>query len=44
MRKHLKRVFALEMLACACGIPRRVISVIKDEQMARRILDQLEQC
>jgi hypothetical protein len=37
----LKRVFALEVLACACGGRRRVLSVIKDERVARRILDHL---
>jgi hypothetical protein len=37
----LKRVFALEVLACACGGRRRILAVIKDERVACRILDHL---
>jgi hypothetical protein len=37
----LKRVFAIEVLACACGGQRRVLSVIKDERVASRILEHL---
>jgi hypothetical protein len=37
----LKRVFALDVLACVCGARRRVMAVIKDEQVARKLLDHL---
>jgi hypothetical protein len=45
----LKRVLALDVLACVCGARRRVpmssvlgwMAVIKDEQVARKLLDHL---
>ena len=37
----LRRVFALEVLLCTCGATRRVISVIQDQKVARRILEHL---
>lgn len=37
----LKRLLALEVLVCSCGGHRFVLSVIKDERVARRILDYL---
>ena len=37
----LKRVFAIEVLACACGGRRRVLAVIQDRQVARKILEHL---
>jgi hypothetical protein len=37
----LKRVFALDVLACVCGARRRVMAVIKDERVARKILEHL---
>ncbi len=37
----LKRVFALEVLACVCGGQRRVLAVIKDERVTRKILAHL---
>ena len=37
----LKRVLALEVLACARGGRRRMLAVIKDERVARQILEHL---
>ena len=38
----LKRVFAVEILACAlCSGPMRVVSVIEEGPVARKILDHL---
>jgi hypothetical protein len=37
----LKRVFALDVLACVCGARRRVMAVIKDERVARKNLEHL---
>lgn len=37
----LKRVFAFEVLACVRGGRRRMLSVIKDEPVASRILEHL---
>jgi hypothetical protein len=37
----LKRVFALDVLACVCGAKRRVMAVIKDDRVARKILEHL---
>ncbi len=37
----LRRVFLLDVLACACGSTRRVISVIEAGPTARKILDHL---
>ena len=37
----LRRVFLAEVLACACGGTRRVIAVIEEGPVARKILDHL---
>ena len=37
----LKRVFAIEVLACVCGGRRRMLAVIHDRKVARRILEHL---
>ena len=37
----LKRVFLLDVLACVCGGQRRALAVIRDLQVARKILEHL---
>jgi hypothetical protein len=37
----LRRVFALEVLVCACGAQRRVLAVIREGPVARKILAHL---
>jgi hypothetical protein len=37
----LKRVFLLDVLACACGSTRRVIAVVRDQRVAKKLLEHL---
>jgi hypothetical protein len=39
--RSLSLAFALDVLACVCGGRRRVLAVIKDERVARKILEHL---
>jgi hypothetical protein len=39
--EFLRRVFALEVLVCACGGKRRVLAVIWDDSVPRKILEHL---